>query len=293
MRNLLALLLLSAGCIAGHAAAERDDRLLREIVRQQRWSQQAVESRPSPEQLERIRGSDYEAVGSARKELRRLIQAIDRGTWVREAALEAMRDDDDPRLQQEFDQAATLRKDAINAADELSDSLAEAKGGLTMSDLRPAFEALRKAQQSEDRIAKIPARAGTKAPRLVAVALPTPRPFIDAAAKLIHAHAEMAKELDKLAPEDATKIRAKLAELDLQQKETAASAPRAEPPPPEAEAQGPADTLTISNDVANLIARKGAPKSITWRPDGLFALHWDDGDTLVYPDGKLAPPPKL
>ncbi|HEX9579113.1 MAG TPA: hypothetical protein VF993_15275, partial [Myxococcales bacterium] len=287
MRNLFALLLLSAGCIAGHAVAERDDRLLREVSRQQRWAQQAVEARPSPEQLERIRSSDYEAVGSARKELRRLIQAIDRGTWVREALLEAMRDDDDPQLLREFDHAGSLRKEAIAAADELADALADAKGGLTMADLRPGLDALRKAQASEDRIAKMPGRA-PGALKLAASPLPQPRPFLDAAAKIVHAHAEMARELDKLAPDDAAKIRAKMAELALQKEESKPAAAPASPPP-ESEAQGPSDTLSISNDAAALIAKKGPPRSITWRADGLFNLHWDDKDTLVYPDGKLAP----
>ena len=290
MRNLFALLLLSAGCIAGHAVVERDDRLLREITRQQRWAQQALEARPSPEQLERIRGSDYEAVGAARKELRRLIQAIDRGTWVREALLEAMRDDDDPQLLREFDHAGSMRKDAIAAADELAEALADAKGGLTMADLRPGFDALRKAQVSEDRIARMPARP--RVPKLTPSPLPQPRPFLDAAAKVVHAHPEMAKELDKLTPEDATKTRAKLAELDLQKEEAKPAAATASPPPPESEAQGPSDTLSISNEAAALIAKKGPPRSITWRADGLFNLHWDDSDTLVYPDGKLAPPPK-
>jgi hypothetical protein len=291
MRNLFALLLLSAGCIAGHAAVERDDRLLREITRQERWAQQALEARPSPELLERIRGSDYEAVGAARKELRRLIAAIDRGTWVRNGALEALRDDDDPQLVQQFDRAASLRKDAIGAADELADALADAKGGLTMADLRPGFEALRKAQQSEDRISREPVRP--RAPRLATVGLPAPRPFLDAAAKLVHAHAEMAKELDKLPPEDATKIRARMAELDLEKKETQpAASPPVPAPPAENEAQGPSDTLSISNDAASLIAKKGPPRTITWRADGLFTLHWDDGDKLVYPDGKLAPEPR-
>jgi hypothetical protein len=299
MRNLFALLLLSAGCIAGHAVAERDDRLLREVSRQQRWAQQAVEARPSPEQLERIRSSDYEAVGSARKELRRLIQAIDRGTWVREALLEAMRDDDDPQLLRELDHAGSLRKEAIAAADELADALADAKGGLTMADLRPGLDALRKAQASEDRIAKMPGRA-PGALKLAASPLPQPRPFLDAAAKIVHAHAEMARELDKLAPDDAAKIRAKMAELDLQKEESKAASVPPPPPVPEpegggthmTEAQAPSDTLSISNDAAALIAKKGPPRSITWRADGLFDLHWDDKDTLVYPDGRLAPPPK-
>ena len=35
-----------------------------------------------------------------------------------------------------------------------------------------------------------------------------------------------------------------------------------------------------------MIAKK-APKSITLREDGLFALSYDDADYLVDPDGKL------
>ncbi|HEX9576414.1 MAG TPA: hypothetical protein VF993_01595, partial [Myxococcales bacterium] len=144
---------------------------------------------------------------------------------------------------------------------------------------------------SEDRIAKMPGRA-PGALKLAASPLPQPRPFLDAAAKIVHAHAEMAKELDRLAPDDAAKIRAKMAELDLQKEESKPAAAPASPPPPDSEAQGPSDTLSISNDAAALIAKKGPPRSITWRADGLFNLHWDDKDTLVYPDGKLAPPPK-
>ena len=92
--------------------------------------------------------------------------------------------------------------------------------------------------------------------------------------------------------DDATKVRAKLAELDLQKEETKLAAAPVTPAPPEGEAQGPSDTLSISNEAAALIARKGPPRSITWRADGLFNLHWDDSDTLVYPDGKLAPQEK-
>jgi hypothetical protein len=120
-----------------------------------------------------------------------------------------------------------------------------------------------------------------------------PEPFIEAAAKLVHAHAELAKELDRLPPEDAARIRARLGDLERQkeeQKREAAPAMAAAAPPPapaEAEAPAPSDTLNIANDAADLIKKKGPPRSITLRPDGLFGLKYDDANYLVDPDGKL------
>jgi ParB-like chromosome segregation protein Spo0J len=194
---------------------------------------------------------------------------------------------------QEFDRAGRVRREALLAADELAEALAEAHGGLTIGDLRPGFEALRKARQSEDALAKQAAAAKPGAPRLAPAALPVPQPFIEAAAKLLHAHAELAKELDRLPPEDATRIRARLGDLERQKEEQkreaapakAAAAPAT--PPAEAEAPAPSDTLNIANDAADLIKKKGAPKSITFRPDGLFGLKYEDAIHLVDPDGKL------
>jgi hypothetical protein len=75
-RTFFTLLLLGAGCIAGTSTLQRDDRLLRELARQERWAQQAIDARPDREQLESIRGGDYGSVGAARKELQKLIQSI-------------------------------------------------------------------------------------------------------------------------------------------------------------------------------------------------------------------------
>jgi hypothetical protein len=288
-RTFFTLLLLGTGCIAGKSTLQRDDRLLREIARQERWAQQALDARPDKEQLESIREGDYGSVGAARKELQKLIQAVERATWIRETTAELMHDDDDPQLVQGFDRAGRLRNAALQAADELADALAEAKGGLTIADLRPAFEAVRKAQASDDRLAKLPLRPS--APRLAPAPLPVPRPFHEAAAKVIAANPESAKELDKLAPEDQAKIRARLSELDREKEEQKHAAP----PPPAviensteqaSEAQAPSTTLKIAGDAASLIAKK-APSSITLREDGLFALSYPEGDYLVDPDGKL------
>jgi hypothetical protein len=205
-----------------------------------------------------------------------------------------MREDHDPQRAQEFDRGGRLRIDSIQAADELADALAEAKGGLTIADLKPAFEALRKAQASEDRLSRL---AGTM--KLTVSPIPVPRPFVEAAAKVVEVNPESAKELDKLPPDDQTRIRAKLADLDRnkeEQKRTvvdnttvpAATPPPAsnEAPPPPREAEAPSTTLKIAGDAASLIAKR-PPKSITLREDGLFALSYDDADYLVDPDGKL------
>jgi len=299
-RTLFALALLGSGCITGSAAVQRDDRMLRELTRQERWAQQALDARPARDQLDAIRGSDYGSVAAARKEFQKLAMAIDRGTWIRETAAEMMRDDHDPQLAQEFDRGGRLRIAAIQAADELADALADAKGGLTISDLRPAFESLRKAQASEDRLSRL---AGTM--KLSSSPIPVPRPFVEAAAKVVDVNQESAKELDRLPPDDQAKIRAKLADLDRSKEEqkrpvieNATSDTSPSPPPststlpspsteaPPREAEAPSTTLRIAGDAASLIAKK-APKAITLREDGLFALSYDDADYLVDPDGKL------
>ena len=299
MRRIILALLFSAGCIAGSSAVQRDDRVVRALSQQERWTQDALARRPTAEQLDAIRNSDYAAVGRGRAELKRLLQAADRGTWIRDTTAEMMRDDDDPRLQQQFERAGRLRADALGAADELAGALAEAKGGLTIGDLRPGFEALRKAQASEDRLMRMPVQKGGL--RLQAAPLPIPRPFITPAARVVSRNPELTRELDRLPADDAAKIRAQLADLDRgkqEQKHEEAPPPAADnapvPAPEEKEAEAPSTTLTIANDAASLIARR-APRSITLREDGLFALAYDDAEYLVDPQGKLvrkeAPPP--
>ncbi len=293
MRRSLFALLLSAGCITGSANVPRDDRVLRALSQQERWTQDALAQRPTAEQLDAIRASDYVAVGRGRAELKRLLQAVDRGTWIRDTTAEMMREDNDPRLVQQFDRAGRLRMDALQASDELAGALAESKGGLTLADLRPGFEALHKAQASEERLSRMPPRPD--APRLAPAPLPIPRPLIVPAARLLSANPALTRELDRFPPDDAAKIRAQAGSLDRgreeeRRTEPATSQKAQEPPiPPPAEpreAEAPSTTLSISNDAASLIARK-PPRSITLREDGLFALSYDDGDYLVDPQGKL------
>ena len=291
--------LMTCGCIAGSASMQRDDRILRELTRQERWSQQALDAKPTREQLDAIRGGDYGSVGAARKELTRLVMSIDRGTWIRDTSAELLRDGPDPQLSQEFDRGGRIRADAIQAADELAEALADARGGLTVSDLKPAFDALHHAQASEDKLSHLAGTPG--APRLSSSPVPVPEPFIDAAAKLVSQNPDLAKDLDRLPQQEQTKIRAKMADSDRareEQKHVAEAPPPpvtpAPPPPagdsappaPPKEAEMPSNTLKIANDAAGIIGKK-APNSITLREDGLFALSYDDADYLVDPDGKL------
>ncbi len=294
MRRILFALLLAAGCIHGSSAVQRDSGAVRAIAQQERWAQQALASRPTRSQLDAIRSSDYAAVGRARGDLKRLLQAIDRGTWIRSTSAELMADDTDPELARAFDRAGRMRTEAVQAADELASALAEAKGGLTIGDLRPGFDAVRKAQASEDRIARLPLRAGGV--RLVPAPLPVPRPFVAGAARLVSANPELARDLDRLGPEEAAQIRARLADVDREKEEQKPSQPafapaptqEAEVPPPgePKEAEAPSPTLNIANDAAALLAKR-APRSITLREDGLFELSYDDADYLVDPQGKL------
>src|SRR5207248_6888709 len=209
MRRLFLAILLAAGCIHGSPASQRDSGAMRAVVRQGGGAQDALARRPNRADLQAIRSSDYAAVGRGRGELKRLLQVIDRGTWIRNTAAELMADDPDPQLAASFDRAGRLRSDAIQAADELASALTEAKGGLTIGDLRPGLEAVRKAQASEDRIARLTARAGGR--RLAPAALPVPRPFLASAARLVAANPELTRELDRLSPDDAAQIRARLA----------------------------------------------------------------------------------
>lgn len=298
-RIFFALLLAAGGCIHGSPAVQRDDRPIRAMAQQERWAQQALAARPTRAQLDAIRSSDFNAVGRARGDLKRLLQAIDRATWIRNTAAELMADDPDPELAATFDRAGRMRAEAVQAADELASALEEAKGGLTIGDLRPGFEAVRKAQASEDRIARLPLRAGGR--RLALAPLPVPRPFISTAARLVAANPELTRELDRLSPDDAAQIRARLQDVDREKEEQKRSAPAAQaapaapalppaaeeaPPPEPREAEAPSPTLAIANDAAALLAKR-TPRSITLREDGLFELSYDDGNYLVDPQGKL------
>src|SRR5256885_13946959 len=81
-----AVLLAAAGCIHGSPAPQRDSNALRAINQQERWAQDALSRRPERTELQAIRSSGFTAVGRGRGELKRLLQAIDRPTWIRHTA---------------------------------------------------------------------------------------------------------------------------------------------------------------------------------------------------------------
>ncbi len=295
-RIFCALLLAGSACIHGPPPVQRDEGPYRAIAQQERWAQQALAARPARGQLDAVRASDFTAVGRARGDLKRLIQAIDRCTWIRNTVAELSAQDPDPELLGAFDRAGRMRAEAVPAADDVAAALEKAKGGLSIGDLRPGFDAMRKARASEDRIARLPPRANGL--RLAPAPLPAPRPFVTTAALLVAATPELTRELDRLSADDAAQVRARLADVDREKQDRApqpAASAQATPlppggdevPPPEPrEAEAPSPTLTIANDAAALLAKR-TPRAITLREDGLFELSYDDGNYLVDPQGKL------
>ena len=292
MRKASLALLICGGCIAGGSVVVHgdpdagDNRVLRQVMKQKLWAQQAVNSRPNPQQLDNLRsGKDQASITRSRGELTRLFQAIDRATWIRDTVAELMREDGDPRLAQEFDSAGHLRVDALRAAGDLSDALIDGGSGLSLADLKPGFDAVRKAQASEDRISRTP--IGPNYPRLAPAALPIPSPFDRAVAKLNGAGPLPVAALPPIPGNDATRLHANAADLERQKEEQqrADAAPPSDIGPP-IEAAAPQTTLTIANDAIDIITRKRA-RSMTLREDGLFDLSCADGEYLVGPDGKL------
>jgi hypothetical protein len=296
-------------CVTGtQPAQQRDGRLLREMVQQERWAGEAVAGLPSPDELEAVRSGDRDAVADARKRWRRLLSAVERTTWIREAAPEALRAaQGDAQAEQEvistFERAGREREEALAAAGELARALARspARDALSLEELRRALLTMRSARESEQRLAAqlargVAADGGSGAvQRLAPSSVTIPKPFIDAAAAYLAAHPGQEKALDgwpsQLA-EERTQIRAALANREV----TAAAPRRAATDGGSAEPAdaGPGDSiaadgsdeagstadwsreLKVAGDAKKLLARRGPPVSILLRPDGLFALRYEE-----------------
>src|SRR3954471_2340945 len=170
MRRNILLLALSAlsACITGSQPAhERDQRLAREIAQQQRWTGEAVAGRPAAEELDAVRAGDADAVSDARKRFRRLLMAVDRTVWIREAEIRAIRDAQGDAIAEDeavagFDRAGRQRVDALVAADDLAKALADSKSkrAISLDELRRAMLTVQKAKESEQRLSKELAKAG-------------------------------------------------------------------------------------------------------------------------------------
>ena len=294
MQKAFFALVLCGGCISGGAVVVHDSgtsgdpeasgsRVMRQVMRQDLWAQQALNSRPTQQQLEQLRaGRDPASIGRARKELTNLFQAVDRATWIRDTTSELMREDGDPRLAQEFDRAGRLRADALRAAGETADALIDGGAGLTSADLQPGYNAVRKAQASEDKLARMP--VGPTYPRLAPSPLPVPNPLDRASARLGGGGGAppVVAGLPPVINNDTVRMNANAADAARQKEEQQRDADMGPP----VEAAGPQTTLTIANDALDIITRK-RPRSITLREDGLFDLSCADGEYLVGPDGKL------
>ena len=339
---LLVVAALLAGCLSGPqpAALERetDDRLVRQIADQLRWAKDAVASRAEKDELDAARAADADAVTDLRKRLRKLTAAVERTTWVREAAALSLQEGggDEPALAADFERAAQLRSESLEEADEIAQALAVSKvpRALTLSELRNALLGVRRAQEAEQRLAKIIGKAAESAPqphgsdahasdahasdggtpaaqvstlgRLSTTPMPVPRPFISAAAKLLDEHPDEGKGLASFGPqlsEEATQIRAQLADLEasrppepaestaaaaarstepkLGAQEGANAAPASAAPPTAADAKPPAtanvdNSFTVAGDVKKLLQKRGPPRAIATRPDGLLALRYQE-----------------
>jgi hypothetical protein len=310
MRRNILLLVFPAltACITGSQAThERDQRLVREIAQQQRWTGEAVAGRPAAEELDAVRAGDADAVSDARKRFRRLLMAVDRTVWIREAEVRALREVQGDAIAEDeavagFDRAGRQRADALVAADDLGKALADSKSkrAISLDELRRALLTVQKAQESEQRLSRDLARAGrsTDAPltlqRLSAATASRGRYFVDASVRYLSNHPDERYGLDSWAAQlsnEKSQIRAALADADAN-RPPEAPAPRNEevptigsagdelersdaPPPTSGPSAGPAQ-MSIAGDAKRLIEKRGTPRSILTREGGLFALRYDE-----------------
>jgi hypothetical protein len=306
-RNILILALpaLSA-CITGtQPAHERDQKLAREIAQQQRWTGEAVAGRPAPDELDAVRAGDADAVSDARKRFRRLLMAVDRTVWIREAEVRALREAQGDALAEDeavagFDRAGRQRVDALAAADDLGRALADSKSkrAISLDELRRAILTVQKAQDSEQRLSRDLSKAGRSAEaplaltRLTASTGPRSKIFIDASVRYLMNHPDEQYGLDSWSPQlasERSQIRAALADAEANRPPAPAARSdevptigsagddleRAEPAPPPMPNVG-SQQLSVVGDAKKLIDKRGTPKAILTREGGLFALRYDE-----------------
>ena len=306
-RNILILALpaLSA-CITGtQPAQQRDQKLAREIAQQQRWTGEAVAGRPAPDELEAVRSGDADAVSDARKRFRRLLMAVDRTVWIREAEVRALREAQGDALAEDeatagFDRAGRQRNDALAAADDLAKALADSKSkrAISLDELRRALITVQKAQESEQRLSKELAKAGRSPDsplaltRLSASTGPRNKAFVDASVRYLTNHPDEQYGLDSWSPQlasEKSQIRAALADAEANRPPAPAvrndevptigsagddlERPPEPPPMPDMSAQ---QELSVVGDAKKLIDKRGTPKAILTRQGGLFALRYDE-----------------
>jgi hypothetical protein len=327
MRHSVLLLgtLAAAGCLAeSHqarppqpgpvAAPDRSQETLREIDRQRRWAADALAARPPADELDAVRDGDKDAIADTRKRFRRLLTAVERATWIREAVPEVLRGSAEPdRLLAAFDAAGRDRNEALSAADAAARALATSRAGnaISLEELRRALQVSRVARESEQKLSGNLGRAarqgagGDPLQRLTTVPMPPQPPFVEATARYLAAHPGQDRAMDSWPPqlaEERSEIRAAEADLRLPQPESA-DAGMAEPAaglddeegepiipgldagPPDGGAVAAADGGTpasseapgpvqVSGDLRRLLTRRGPPLLIAQRPGGLTAFRY-------------------
>ncbi|HYV66374.1 MAG TPA: hypothetical protein VE964_09035 [Myxococcales bacterium] len=287
---------------------DRSQQTLRDIDQQRRWTAEALAGRPPADELEAARDGDPEAIADSRKRLRRLLTAVERTTWIREAVPEVLRaSPEQDRLVATFDGAAQDRNEALGAAEAAAHALAgsRSRGAISLEELRHGLMTARSARVSEQRLAVNlghAARGGSPNDplrRLTTVPMPPNPPFVQATARYIAAHPAEDRAMDAWPPqlsEERTQIRAAVADLQLppgvpdagivtpqaaeagQEGEPIISGTDTIPPEPTADASAGAAAapVVVSGDLKNMLSKRGPPLSIAQRPDGLTAFRYHE-----------------
>ena len=225
----LSLLALS-GCFVEGPHSRDQHRTVDQIRQEHRWASNQIGRRTSADELARVRAGESQPNRTARLRLVRLIDALDRITWIREATPRGLwaSVEDHPDLDElvfRFDRAGKLRAADLAEADELAEALAAspAPGALSFVELRKALTALRASEAAEERIAASLGTLQKKEPALRSIIsrfppLPpaSPRPFLGATASYLRYHPAEQAELDKLPVDAAADVRRIRAMVDDQ-----------------------------------------------------------------------------
>ena len=296
------------------AAPDRSQETLREIDRQRRWAADALAAHPQGDELDAVRDGNKNAIADTRKRFRRLLTAVERATWIREAVPEVLRGSAEPdRLLAAFDAAGRDRNEALSAADATARALATSRGGnaISLEELRRGLQISRVARESEQKLSGNLGRAarqgalGEPLQRLTTVPMPPQPPFVEATARYLAAHPGQDRAMDSWPPqlaEERSEIRAAAADLQMPQPESADAGmgepaagmdddegepiiPGLDVGTPDGGAVAAADGGTpaagesaspvqVSGDLRRLLTRRGPPLLIAQRPGGLTAFRY-------------------
>ncbi len=304
-----------SGCYIDGTHSRDEHRTLDQIRQEHTWAADEIGKRTSANDLGRVRDGDPTYTRRAQRRLQRLLDALDRLAWVREAAPRGLwasvgDGQDQDELAFRFARAGKLRSEAFAEADEVAEALANspAPGALKWADLRRSLLTLQQSEASEDKVSRELSAVVAKEPelknatsRFPTLAPPLPRPFVAAAASYLRNHPEEKGELDKLPPElsaDGKRIRAALDELpvarplqpapmaneqvppipqDPTPDERAAVRGRANQAHSEADAAGGSSgLLQLSGDARGMLTSRGLPVAFGHRPGGVFALRYEE-----------------